>query len=60
MPKGYEFLLERLLKPEVQEEISRNPGESRNVPRKFKTLVKAGESDAGVPQGGIISPMLMN
>ena len=61
MPKGYEHLIIRILKAEIQEididgsEKYRNPKD-----RSYKTVVGPGESKAGVPQGGIISPLLMN
>jgi retron-type reverse transcriptase/TolA-binding protein len=60
MPAGFEFLLVRILKPEVQEELMPKHGKAKESKRKFKTIVGAGSSKAGVPQGGIISPLLMN
>lgn len=60
MPEGFEFLLARILKPEVQEEITRGHKKVPGEKRRFQTIIVAGSSKAGVPQGGIISPLLMN
>ena len=61
MPKGYEHLIIRILKAEIQE-IGKDGSDKQGNPRdrKYKTVVRPGENKAGVPQGGIISPLLMN
>lgn len=61
MPKGYEHLIKRILKAEIQEIDRERSDKQRNLrDRKYKTVVRPGENKAGVPQGGIISPLLMN
>ena len=61
MPKGYEHLIKRILKAEIQEIDEDGSDKQRNSRgKKYKTVVHPGESKAGVPQGGIISPLLMN
>ena len=61
MPKGYEHLIKRILKAEIQEiDRERSDRQRNSRDRKYKTVVRPGENKAGVPQGGIISPLLMN
>lgn len=64
MPKGFEFLLPRILKAEVQEQESNSPFDlyEVNPKRNYKTttIITPQENTQGVPQGGIISPLLMN
>ena len=61
MPKGYEHLIIRILKAEIQEIDKDGRNKQRNSgDRKYKTVIRTEENKAGVPQGGIISPLLMN
>lgn len=61
MPSGYEFLLERLLKTNIYEEIPQSFGKYRvNFQKKFKITLSKADNNYGIPQGGIISPLLMN
>lgn len=61
MPEGYEYLLRRILKSEIQEEVVvQNSEHAVNFQRQFKTTVTREENCKGVPQGGVISPILMN
>lgn len=70
MPLGYEHLLPRILGAEIIQRHIKNPtndtestAELETVKRfnkKFQIITKAEENVRGVPQGGIISPMLMN
>lgn len=61
MPLGYEHLLNRLLKTEIQElDESTSFNRYTDGPAKYKTIIHPTENNEGVPQGGIISPLLMN
>ena len=61
MPKGYEHLIIRILKAEIQEADKDESAKQRNLgDKKHKTVVRPEENKSGVPQGGIISPLLMN
>lgn len=71
MPEGFKFLLERILKPAIAEAELKNPDNPiihRDI-RPFlqhinstnlKIITEAGELNSGVPQGGIVSPLLLN
>lgn len=50
MPLGYDYLLPRILKPNIVEKGAKS----------FITLVESKDNHSGIPQGGIISPLLMN
>lgn len=63
MPRGYEHLLKSMLEAKIMEQIDEGPihkiletGET-----KYKTLeLLPEEKGKGIPQGGVISPLLMN
>jgi hypothetical protein len=66
MPKGFELILKKILKPEIKtrEETKFPPRIISNLlpflKGKLTTIVPKNELQAGIPQGGIISPLLMN
>ena len=63
MPSNYEFLLPRLLKVDIYEkDKNNNPFNEYTVEKSFKLNKVLNKSDnkTGIPQGGIISPLLMN
>lgn len=71
MPLGYEHLLPRILGAEIIQRHIKNPTNDcvsyapeletvKRFNKKFQIITKAEENVRGVPQGGIISPMLMN
>ena len=62
MPKGFEHLLPKILKTEIQERETKSTFNLHESPSKntLKTVVTPEENNRGVPQGGIISPLLMN
>lgn len=61
MPIQYEHLLAKLLKTNIYEEIPQSFGEYRtDTQRKFKIILDKVNNNNGIPQGGIISPLLMN
>ena len=69
MPLGYEFLLPRILGAETVQRFRPTDKESTEDPdsgvvmgfkKKLKIVTKAEDNVKGVPQGGIISPLLMN
>jgi len=62
MPKGYEYLLPLILKPNVVERSNESTVNIFNTAKrlKFHTIITKEENKAGVPQGGILSPVLMN
>ena len=62
MPKGYEHLLPKILKAAIQEAEVESAFNLYELPveNTLKTIVGPGQSHQGVPQGGIISPLLMN
>jgi retron-type reverse transcriptase len=63
MPKSYEHLLPKILKITILEEDKSNNlfGEyTSNRSKCFKVVQDKSDNIKGVPQGGIISPLLMN
>lgn len=64
MPSGYEALLPRILGAEVVQHCKDSGPVAPNIVKRFKRklqlITKAEDNVKGVPQGGIISPMLMN
>lgn len=63
MPIGYEFLLKRILKSNILElDTDKNPFSNYTVenPKYYKKVLDKADNNTGVPQGGIISPLLMN
>lgn len=63
MPTGYEFLLKRILKSNILElDTEKNPFSSYTTENKkyYKIVLDKSDNNTGVPQGGIISPLLMN
>ena len=62
MPKGFEHLLLKILKTEIQEHEIKSTFNLYKFPPEntLKTVVTPEENNQGVPQGGIISPLLMN
>lgn len=63
MPTGYEFLLKRILKSNILElDTDKNPFSNYTVENKkyYKIVLDKSDNNTGVPQGGIISPLLMN
>lgn len=61
MPTGYEHLLGRLLKTNIYEEIPQSFSKYRvDFQKKFKLIISKVDNNNGIPQGGIISPLLMN
>lgn len=68
MPKGFEWMLKIILKPEIRTREETNfPPTSRLILNllpflkgKLITIVPKNELLSGIPQGGIISPLLMN
>ncbi len=62
MPKGFEHLLAKILKTEIQEVQESSPFNLYELHPKsnYKTIATPETNTQGVPQGGIISPLLMN
>lgn len=63
MPIGYEFLLKRILKSNILElDTDKNPFSNYTIenPKCYKIVLDKSHNNTGVPQGGIISPLLMN
>jgi retron-type reverse transcriptase len=63
MPSGYEFLLKRILKSTILElDTDKNPFGNYTVENRkhYKVVLDKSNNHTGVPQGGIISPLLMN
>ena len=63
MPIGYEYLLKRILKTNILElDTSKNPFSNYTVEnvKHYKVVLDKSDNQMGVPQGGIISPLLMN
>lgn len=61
MPKEYEFLLFKILKTNIVEELDNKYLKyTINKARKFKQIISSEDNNKGIPQGGIISPLLMN
>lgn len=64
MPNQYKSLLINILKPEIQaigKTLPKDlyPEEIRNS-KGLVTIIKSKDNNTGIPQGGIISPILMN
>jgi len=66
MPKGFEWLLDKILKPEILEKKGQNKVNEfileflPFLKPQLVTITRKCESGKGIPQGGIISPLLMN
>ena len=61
MPKGHEDLLRKVLKTNIFEEITDNyTSYTLEKKRTFKLIKPLSDNTSGIPQGGIISPLLMN
>ena len=61
MPKGHEDLLHKILKTNIFEETTNHyTSFTLNKKRTFKLILAKSENTSGIPQGGIISPLLMN
>ena len=61
MPTDYEYLLVRVLKTDIFERIDdKYKLYKLNQKNEYKIITTKEENIRGVPQGGIISPLLMN
>ena len=64
MPTNYEFLLPRILKVDIKAISNSLPKdlypEKNGRNKNLVTIIKKEDSRKGIPQGGIISPLLMN
>ena len=61
MPQGYENLIKKLLKTNIYEAVPQKFGKYiRNPIKQYKLIIAKSDNNTGIPQGGIISPLLMN
>jgi hypothetical protein len=61
MPQGYENLIKKLLKTNIYEAVPPKFGKYiRNPIKQYKLIIAKSDNNTGIPQGGIISPLLMN
>jgi len=63
MPTNYEYLLSRILKTTIVElDKDNNPYSdyTLNKEKRYNIIIHKSENKKGIPQGGIISPLLMN
>jgi len=64
MPKGYEYLLPLILNANVVERSNSNESRDNKMNTaktlKLHTIIKKDDNKAGLPHGGILSPILMN
>lgn len=61
MPRGYEHLLKSMLEAKIMELVDEGPIHKILDEAKYKTLeIPPEEKGKGIPQGGVISPLLIN